>query len=145
MNDQQLEKKIRKDAAKVKKDLHTLVRDSTTRMGRYEDNASQATGKAKEDLTTWVVNSIAQLSKGFKKLTGDAKETVVGTAATVKKDVEHGLSHHNVKSQEVADKVPGSFGKKTARYPWVAISIVLGVGFLLGSLLKPARQYFGQL
>ena len=114
MNDQKLDKKIRKDAAKVKKDLHTLVRDSTTRMGRYEDNASQATGKAKEDLTTWVVNRISQLSKGFKKLTGDAKETVVGTAATVKKDVEHGLSHYNVKSQEVADRVPGSFGKKTA-------------------------------
>jgi len=145
MNDQKLDKKIRKDAAKVKKDLLTLVRDSSTRMGRYEDNASQATGKAKEDLTTWVVNSISQLSKGFKKLTGDAKETVVGTAATVKKDVGHGLSHYNVKSQEVADKVPGGFGKQAARYPWVAISIVLAVGFLLGSLLKPARQYIGQL
>jgi len=143
MNDQKLDKKIRKDAAKVKKDLHTLVRDSTTRMGRYEDNASQATGKAKEDLTTWVVNGIAQLSKGVKKLTGDAKDAVAGTAAAVKKDVGHGLRHYNVKSQEVADKVPGSFGKKTARYPWVAISIVLAVGFLLGSLLKPARQSLG--
>jgi ElaB/YqjD/DUF883 family membrane-anchored ribosome-binding protein len=143
MNDQKLDRKIRKDAAKVKKDLQTLVRDSTTRVGRYEDKASQATGKAKDDLTTWVDNSISQLSKGFKKLTGDAKETLVSTAVTVKKDVGHGLRHYNVKSQEVADKVPGSFGKKTARYPWVAISIVLAVGFLLGSLLKPARQHLG--
>jgi len=143
MNDQQLEKKIRKDAAKVKKDLHTLVRDSTTRLSRFEDNISQDTIEAKEDITTWVVNNISKLSEGFKKLTGDAKETVVGTAATVKKDVGQGLSHYNVKSQEVADKVPGDFGKKAARYPWVAISIVLAVGFLLGGLLKPARQYFG--
>jgi ElaB/YqjD/DUF883 family membrane-anchored ribosome-binding protein len=31
-------------------------------------------------------------------------------------------------------------GKKAARYPWVAISIALTVGFVLGSLLNPARQ-----
>jgi len=52
MNDQQLEKKIRKDASKVKKDLHTLVRDSTTRLSRFEDNISQDTVEAKEDITT---------------------------------------------------------------------------------------------
>ena len=92
------------------------------------------------NLTTWVVNNISQLSKGFEKLTGDARETMVDTTATVKKDVRHGLSHFNKKSQEVADKVPGDFGKKAARYPWVAISLVLVAGFLLGGLIKPARQ-----
>ena len=49
MNDQQLEKKLRKDAAKVKKDLHTLVRDSTIRLGRYEDGVRQTTGKATDE------------------------------------------------------------------------------------------------
>jgi ElaB/YqjD/DUF883 family membrane-anchored ribosome-binding protein len=143
MNDQQLENKVRKDAAKVKKDLNTLVGDSAARVNRYEDNVSQATGKAKEDLTTWVEGGVSQLSEGVEKLTGDARETVVGAAATVKKDVGHGLSQYNAKAQEVADKVPGGFGKKAAKYPWVAISIGLAIGFLLGSLLKPARQHLG--
>ena len=76
-------------------------------------------------------------------MSGDATEAVVGAAATVKKDVGHGLSQYNAKAQEVADKVPGGFGAKTARYPWVAITIALVVGFMLGGFLKPARHSHG--
>lgn len=140
MNDQQFEDKVRKDAAKVKKDVSTLVGDGAAQFSRYEDKVSQATGQAKEDLTTWVEDGVSQLSGGFEKLTDEARESVVSAAATVKKDVGHRLSQYNAKAQEVADKVPGGFGKQAARYPWVAISIALVVGFLLGSLLKRARQ-----
>ena len=143
MNDKQLENKVRQDAAKVKKDLNALVGDSTVRFTRLEDNLTQATDKAKEDLTTWVEGGVSQLSEGFEKLTGDARDSVVGAAATVKKDVGHGLSQYNAKAQEVADKVPGGFGKKAARYPWVAISIALAVGFMLGIIINPARQSVG--
>jgi ElaB/YqjD/DUF883 family membrane-anchored ribosome-binding protein len=140
MNDQQLEKKVRQDGARVKKDISALVGDSAVRFSRFGDNLSQATGKAKEDLTTWVADGSSQLSEGLDKLTGEAKDTVVSTAATVKKEVGHGLVQYNAKAQEVADQVPGGLGKKAARYPWVAISIALTVGFVLGSLLNPARQ-----
>ena len=143
MNDQQLETKVSKDGAKVKKDLGTMMGDSATQVSSYENTFGQATGKAKEDLTNWVEENVSQLSEGFEKLTGEAKETVVGAAAAVKKDVGHGLSQYNSKAQEVADKVPGSFGKKAASYPWVAITIALVVGFLLGSLLKPVRPLLG--
>ena len=135
MNDQQLENKVRQDAAKVKKDLSTLVGDGTARFNRFEENVSQAPGKAKEDLTTWVEDGVAQLGEGFEMLTDDARETVAGAAATVKKDVGNGLSQYNARVQEVADKVPGDLGKKAAKYPWVAVSIALMVGLLLGSLL----------
>ena len=143
MNNRQLEKKIRKDATRVKNDISTLVEDGAARFSRLEGNISQATGKAKEDLTTFVEDGISHLSEGAEKLAGEVKETVVGAAATVKKDVGHGLSRYNTKAQEVADKVPGSFGKKVARYPWVAMSITMAVGFLLGVLLKPGRQPLG--
>lgn len=103
MNDQKLEKKVRHDADKVRKDLRTLVEDGAAQV-------SQATGKAREDLTTWV---------------------------------EDGLCQYNARAQEYADRVPGGFSKKAARYPWVTISIALAVGFLLGSLRKPARQSLG--
>lgn len=106
MNDQKLEKKVRHDADKVRKDLRTLVEDGAAQVNKFEDKVSQATGKAREDLTTWV---------------------------------EDGLCQYNARAQEYADRVPGGFSKKAARYPWVTISIALAVGFLLGSLCKPAR------
>jgi ElaB/YqjD/DUF883 family membrane-anchored ribosome-binding protein len=140
MNNQQLENKINHDAEKVKNDISTLVGDSNSRVSRFGDNISQATVKAKEDLTKWVDDGVSQLSEGFGKLKAEAKETVVGTTATVKKEVGHGLSQYNAKAQEVADKVPGGFGEKAAKYPWVAISIALVVGLVLGSLLKPTRH-----
>ena len=139
MNDQQLDNKVRRDATKVKQDMSILVGDSAAQFDRFGDNLSQSTGKAKEDLTTWVEDGISQLSEGIEKLTGDARGTVVDTAATVKKDVGHGLSQYNTKVQEVADKVSGSFGEKAARYPWVGISIALLVGFMLGIVIRPAR------
>jgi len=129
----------------VEKDVSTLAEDSAARVARFDDDISETAGKAREDLTTRVKDGVSELSKGFEKLAGDAKETVVGVAETVKKDVGHGLSQYNAKAKEAAGKVPGGFGEKAAAYPWAAISIALGVGFLLGGLLKPARRLPEQL
>ena len=140
MNDRQLDKKVQQDTVKVKKALNALVKDSAARISRFEGKAGQATSKATEDLTTWMEAGVSQFSEGFEKLTGNARKTLVGAAATVKKDVGHGLSQFNTKAQEVADKVPGEFSEKTAKYPWVVISIALAVGLLLGGVIKPARR-----
>jgi ElaB/YqjD/DUF883 family membrane-anchored ribosome-binding protein len=113
MNEQQQENQVHKDAARVKKDLNTLLE-----------------------------NSLSQFTEGIEKLTGDAKESVVGAAETVKKDVGFRLGQYNAKAQEVVDKVPGGLSEKAARYPWVALSVAVGVGFLLGSLFRPGRQPF---
>jgi len=144
MNDRPLENKVGQDVVNVKNDINTLVADSTVRFSGFGENVSKAIGEAKEDVTTWVEDGVSQLGEGFEKLTGDARETVVVAAAAVKKDVGHGLSQYNAKAQEVADKVPGGFAEKATSYPWVAMSIALAVGFVLGSLLlKPARQPLG--
>jgi hypothetical protein len=143
MNDQQLENKISQDIVKVKKDLNTTIEDSATRFGRFEDRLGHATGKAKEDLTLWVGNGVSHLSAGFEKMTDDVKETVMSATAIAKRGVGHGLSQYNTKAQEVADKVPGGFGKKAAGYPWVSMTIALVLGLVLGSLFRPARQHIG--
>lgn len=141
MNDQHVMNKVHQDAANGKKDLSTLVEDGVFQLSRFEDNVSPITGKAKGDLTTWVEDGVSQLNKGFEKLKGDTRKTVIDAAAVVKKNVGHGLSTYHAKAQKVADKVIGGFGKKVSRYPWVAISTALAVGFLLGSLLKPTRKF----
>jgi ElaB/YqjD/DUF883 family membrane-anchored ribosome-binding protein len=140
MNDRQLENKVRQDAARVKKDLNTLVGDSTVQLSRFEDHVNQTTGKAKEDLVAWVENSVSQMSGELEKMTAEARDTMVDAVASVKKDVGNGLTQYNQKAQQVADKVPGGFGEKASRYPWVALTIALVSGFLLGSLLKPAQK-----
>ena len=140
MNNSQLEKKVRLDAAKVSKDVNNLIGDSTVRLSRFEDSVS----KAKEDVVTWVDDNVTQLSDGLEKAAGDARETLTKTTATVKKEVGQGLSQYNAKAQKVANQVPGDFGVKAARYPWVAMSFALAIGFLLGLLLKPTRVFVNQ-
>jgi ElaB/YqjD/DUF883 family membrane-anchored ribosome-binding protein len=102
----------------------------------------QDADKVKKDFSAMLEDSISQLSEEFDKLTGEAKETVVGVTATMKKEVGNGLSQYNAKAQEVANKVPGGLGEKAVRYPWVALSVAVVVGFLLGSLLKPVGHIY---
>ena len=140
MNDQKLENKIRQDIQNVKKDLRTLAGHGASKVNRIEGDISDFTGNPRTGLSTWVDENVSQVSKDFEKLTGNARDTVAGAAATLKKEVGHGLNQYNAKVQEYVEKIPGGLAEKAARYPWVAISIGLGFGLLLGGLLKPARR-----
>jgi ElaB/YqjD/DUF883 family membrane-anchored ribosome-binding protein len=111
MNDRQYERKVEQDAAKVKRNLSSLFG-----------------------------NSVNQVESKVEEIADDAKETYDKTADTVKKDVTRGLSQYNAKAQEYVEKIPGGLAEKAAKYPWVAITIGLGVGVLLGGLLKPSRR-----
>lgn len=143
MNDRQLERKIAKDAEKVKRDVSTLVGDGAVQLGRFGDDVSQVTDKAKGDLTSWTEDSASRLSEGFEKLKGDALEAAGSVAATVKKDVGHGIRQYNANAMDIANKISGGIGEQVARYPWVAITIGLGIGLLLGGLLYPRRKLLG--
>jgi ElaB/YqjD/DUF883 family membrane-anchored ribosome-binding protein len=118
----------------------TLEGDGVVQFSKFENNVSQAADKAREEISTWVEEGVLQLNQGLEKLTGDARETMVNTAATMKKDVRQGLNQFNAKAQNVADQIPGDFSQRVARYPWVVLSIALVVGFLLGILFKTTRQ-----
>ncbi len=111
MNDKQWEKKIQNDTTDMRRDLDTLMK-----------------------------NSASKISQGYENLKEKAKETLGDAADTVKKEVDHGLSQYNAKAQEYANKVPGNFVDKVTKYPWVTITVVLGIGLILGGLLKPPRR-----
>jgi ElaB/YqjD/DUF883 family membrane-anchored ribosome-binding protein len=129
MKDKAFTKKVNRDVDQTKKDFSTLGEDGVTGMTRI-----------KKDLVTLGEDGVTGLSRKFEQLANDTKEMATDAVKTLNKDVGHGLSQYNAKVQDVADRVPGGFGEKAARYPWVAISISLAVGFLLGSYLKPARS-----
>jgi len=111
MNEQQLEKKIQHDTADIRRDLNSLME-----------------------------NSVSNVTKGFEKLKSDTKGTLSGAAESVKNDLGSKLGQYNAKAQEYANKVPGDLVHKVNKYPWVAITIGLGVGLFLGGLLKTAQR-----
>ena len=105
----------------------------------FENKVNQTIDKAKENVATLGEDVVTGLSRKFEELTGETKVMVTDAAKSLNKDVGHGLSTYNTKVQDVADRLPGDFGKKAARYPWVTITMSLAAGFLLGVLLKPGR------
>ena len=111
MNEKQLEKKIQNDTAEIGQDLDTLMK-----------------------------NKVSKISQGYETLKEEMKETLGDAADNVKKEVGNGLSQYNAKAQEIANKAHEDLGDKVTKYPWVAITIGLGIGLILGGLLKPARR-----
>ena len=109
----------------------------------FENKVNRDIDKAKEDVATLGDDGVTGLSRKFEQLTDETKEMVTDAVETLNKEVGHGLSIYNAKVQDVADRLPGDFGKKAARYPWVTITMSLAAGLLLGVLLKPRRQPAG--
>ena len=121
MDDKAFENKVNQDIDKAKEDVATLREDATT-LG--EDGA---TG----------------LGRIFDQLTNDTKQMVAVRVKTINQEVGQGLSQYNAKVQEFADRVPGDFAKKAAKFPWVTITMSMAFGLMLGLLLKPGRQPVG--
>ncbi len=111
MNSQKLEKKIKRDAAEIRNDLNMVME-----------------------------NGMSNVTEGIEKMKSDTKDTVSSAAESAKKEVKHGLGQYNAKAQDYANKVSKGFSNTVTKYPWVAISIGMGLGLLLGSLLKPSRS-----
>ena len=109
----------------------------------FGNKVNRDVDRAKKDIATLGEDGVAGLSRKYDQLIDDAKETVTGAVKTFNKGVGQGLSQYNAKIQDVANRVPGNFGKKVAGYPWVTITMSLAFGLLLGVLLKPGRQAVG--
>lgn len=105
-----------------------------------EIEIQQNAGRIKKNLNSLVEDSISQVTKGLEKLTSEAKDTLINTSETVKKDIGQGLEQYNAKVNNLSQNIPGEWGKKVTQYPWVAISLSLGVGLLLGGLFKLSQR-----
>jgi len=112
MNDKSFEKKVNRDIEQAKKDFAALKDDGVTALNRK-----------------------------LQPLAHDVKKTVDSAVKTINTAVGNGLDQYNAKVKDVvADIVPKDLGKKTPKFPWVAVSLSLALGLLLGTLFKPARN-----
>jgi ElaB/YqjD/DUF883 family membrane-anchored ribosome-binding protein len=136
MNSQQIDKKTRRDATKIMKDLNTLSENTSPRFGRLGRIITRAAHKTGKELLTEVDHGSSQIRKGLDELTSDTKAAVENAAGTVKMDIAEGSKRYNIRAQKLANKLPGNIGKMAVRYPWMTVSIALLLGLFLGGLLK---------
>ena len=169
MNDQPIMSNVSRDTANNKKGLSALVNedvfqlskfedipspapskpigrliswmnDGIFRIYRFENKAGQATDRSEEDQTIWVEDGASQLSRGLENIKDSVMEKVVNAVGTMKKSIGYGSDTSNFKAQNIAVHVLSRIRKKAFRYPWVAISTALVVGFLVGSLIRSSRK-----
>lgn len=136
MIDHHLEKKGHQEGTRINQDLLGKSVDIFSRFTRLGPKVLGDAEKTKVDLTAAVVEGSAQVNDRIEKLSSIVKETTVNAAEAVKTDIEQGLKKYNANAQNIANELPGSLGKKAVRYPWVAVSIALVIGIILGGLLK---------
>ena len=145
MNELLLDKKICKDASRLKKDLSALAEDSAARFNQLEVMASLASNKAKKDLAKQLETSANQWRKKVGKLTEIVTRSVEGTIKPLKKDIGRQSSNFAAKAQGITVKPPKNIDKKTSAFHWLAmITVGLAVGFGLGLVFQSARQPIDQ-
>jgi hypothetical protein len=108
---------------------------------RTLDRIGQDTKKVKNDVVELAKDSSARFNHGIEKMAGDAQETVSTAAKTVVRDVSQGLSQYNTKVDGLVAKMPGDINKRAYRYPWVAMSILLVAGLLVGVAIGSASSH----
>ena len=141
MKEQLLDKKVRKDAGKLKKDLSALAEDSAARIGKLEEMVGLSYNKAKKDLAKQMGSSANQWRKKVAMLTENAARSVASTVEPLKKDIGRRSSNITAKAQEIAVELPKNIDKKASGFPWAAmITIGLAVGFVMGLVIRSARQ-----
>ncbi len=77
-------------------------------------------------------NSSVKLNRDINRIACEAQDTVTNKAKSVAKDVGQGLSQYNSRVDNLVSKIPGNINTKASRYPWVALSIMLVIGLLMG-------------
>jgi ElaB/YqjD/DUF883 family membrane-anchored ribosome-binding protein len=105
-----------------------------------EKRISRNFDRAKRDLTALKDDAVTGLSWKFEQLPDSPRKSAKVAAKNLNKSIGQGLHQYNSKVQEVIDKVPGDLGKKAAGYPWVAISMSMLLGLLVGGLLRLGRN-----
>ena len=89
----------------------------------FENKVNRDIDKAKEDVATLGTDGATGLVRIFDQLADDTKNMVSVGVKTINQEVGQGLSQYNAKVQEYADRVPGDFAKKAAKFPWVTITV----------------------
>ena len=120
----------------VKEDYRSGMKDG----GRQPTRFDQSTEINLDQPATWAEDSSAQVQRKLANLKSITLDKVFVATKTMEQEIDHSLNRYNVKVQNLADQVPGDFGRNAARYPWVTISISLAIGLVVGMFLSPARR-----
>ena len=118
MNGKVIEKRINRNIDRVRRDIAALGDDATTELNRRFELLTDGPRKKAEVAIKDMNRSIGQMNKS----------------------IGRGLNQYNAKIQDAVDKVPGDLGKKVTGYPWVAVTMSMVLGLVLGAVLGFSRH-----
>ena len=107
---------------------------------RFDKRINRDFDRAKRDLAVLKDDAVTGLNMKFEQLAERPIKTAAVTMKNLNKSIGQGLNQYNAKVQEAVSNVPGDLGKKVAGHPWVAITMSMVLGLMLGVLLKPGRH-----
>lgn len=106
----------------------------------FEKRINRDFDRTKRDLAVLRDDAVSGLSRKIEELAERPRKSAATAVNSLNKSIGQGLDQYNMKIQGVVDRVPGELGKKAAGYPWVAMTISLILGLMMGTLLKLARH-----
>jgi len=106
----------------------------------FEKRINRDFDRAIRDLAALRDDAVTGLSRKFEQLAGGPKKKAAVAVKALNKSIGHGFNQYNTKVQDVVDRVPGNLSKKAAGFPWVAFTISMILGLLLGTLLRFSRH-----
>jgi uncharacterized protein YjbJ (UPF0337 family) len=100
---------------------------------------NQVRGIAQEHWDKFTQEDLDKIEGMRDELVGLIQERYGYAKQRAEQELDQFFSTYDTKIRGIAQKLPGEADQTLLRYPWISLVTALGVGFILGFLLKPSR------
>lgn len=102
-------------------------------------DSHQVSGILKEHWDKFTEDDLQRIEKMRNEIVELMQQRYNYAKHKAEEELDRFLDSSNTRIKGVAHKLPGDVDQNLLRYPWVTIVTAVGVGFILGFLLKPGR------
>jgi len=104
----------------------------TSKLDEIRNGSMRWWGKRGDEGRHRLTASIDRLAEQMRKRYGYTRDKA-------ELEVSHFLDRYDHKVHEIVESLPGDLDRRVSRYPWATIATVLGLGLLVGFIIKPGR------
>ena len=105
---------------------------ATSKLDEIRNGSMRWWGKRGDEGRHRLTASIDRLAEQMRKRYGYTRDKA-------ELEVSHFLDRYDHKVHEIVESLPGDLDRRVSRYPWATIATVLGLGLLVGFIIKPGR------
>ncbi len=103
-----------------------------TKLDEIRENPSRLWNRRNDEGRTRLTGSVDRLADQMEKryhITRDKAELTMSRF----------LDQYDHRVYDLVQKLPGDLDRRVIRYPWATIATMLGLGLLIGFIIKPGR------